>query len=122
MTITIEKLLYNSGDVFLPKNIQNILKKGFYFDSTSTFYINGWTFLHFISGLIVGWVYLYLKKPIDNYFLKLFIIHTIWELWQILIGMSHPFKITGNSNILDIIIDTLAFMLGGYVLLLFYKK
>ena len=34
-------------------------------------------------------IYLYLGKKIDfYYYYNLFIIHTIWELWQILIGMT----------------------------------
>lgn len=120
MTITLEKLLYNSGDVFLPKSVRDLLASGLYFDKTRSFYLNGWTLLHFISGMLVGWIYLYLKKPIQYYYYKLFIIHTIWELWQMLIGMSKPWKLTGNSNLIDIIVDTISFMLGGYLLKIFY--
>ena len=118
MTFTLNKLIYNSGDVFLPKEVRDTLAKGIYFDSTNTLYLNGWTILHFISGIITGYIYLYLGKPISNYYYKLFIIHTIWELWQMLIGMSKPWSIIGNSNLIDIIIDTLAFMLGAYA----YRK
>jgi len=114
MTFSVNKLIYNSGDVFLPKEVRDTLAKGIYFDSSNILYLNGWTILHFISGIITGYIYLYLNKPISNYYYKLFIIHTIWELWQMLIGMSKPWSIYGNSNLIDIIIDTLVFMLGAY--------
>lgn len=115
-SFSLNKLIYNSGDVFLPKEVRDLLAKGIYFDSTSTFYLNGWTLLHFISGIVVGYIYIYYNKPLNIYYYKLFIIHTIWELWQMLIGMSKPWKLTGNSNLLDTIVDTLVFMLGGYVI------
>ena len=122
MTFSWNKLIYNSGDVFLPEQVREILLKGIYFDNTKTLYINGWTFVHFISGILCGYLYLYLNKPIENYYFKLFIIHTIWELWQMLIGMSKPWKLTGNSNLLDTIVDTLVFMFGGYIIKLLIKK
>lgn len=115
-SFNLNKLIYNSGDVFLPKEVRDLLAKGIYFDSTSTFYLNGWTLLHFISGIVVGYIYIYYNKPLNLYYYKLFIIHTIWELWQMLIGMSKPWKFSGNSNLLDTIIDTFVFMLGGYVI------
>ena len=43
------------------------------------------------------------------------IIHTIWEVWQIFIGMSKPFSLTGDNNSIDIFVDTAAFMLGTYI-------
>jgi len=116
------KIIYDSGDVFLPKSIKNVLEKTIYFDNTSTFYLSGWTIMHFLSGIIVGYIYLYLNKPLEHYYFKLFIIHTMWEFWQMLIGMSKPYKLTGTSNLIDTIVDTIAFMLGGYVMLYYYKK
>jgi len=122
MTVSLNDIIYNSGDIFLPKSIRDLLMKGTYFDNKTMFYLNGWTLMHVLSGIIVGFIYIYLNKPLKYYYYKMFIIHTLWELWQMLIGMSHPYRLTGNSNIIDIIIDTLAFMLGSYLTLTFYKK
>ncbi len=121
MTVSFNDIIYNSGDVFLPKQIINLLKKGIYFDNKTMFYLNGWTLMHLLSGIIVGFIYIYLNKPLKYYYYKMFVIHTLWELWQMLIGMSHPYKLTGNSNLIDIIIDTAAFMLGSYLTFIFYK-
>ena len=103
-----QKLIYHTGDFLLPKSLIKILDIELI--RKNKFYINGWSFMHFLSGIIVG----YLLN--DNcYYYKLFIIHTLWELWQIMIGMSKPFLFAENDNIIDLFIDTIFFMFGGYV-------
>lgn len=52
----------------------------------------------------------------------MFIIHTIWEFWQMLIGMSKPYELVGRSNLVDTIMDTIFFMLGAYIIRNFYNK
>ena len=54
----------------------------------------------------------------QTYMLNMFALHIIWECWQILIGMSNPYTLTGRGNLVDILIDTLVFMLGAYIALL----
>ena len=109
-----EDILYRSGDVFLPKSVRDFLQKGFYFDDREAVYINGWTGIHFLSGFIAGRIYQKNGWSMDNYYLNMFIIHTIWELWQVFIGMAKPWKLEGASNLIDSTIDTAAFMLGAY--------
>jgi hypothetical protein len=70
--------------------------------------------------MTLGVLYLYLDKGLKFYYYNLFIIHTIWELWQILIGMSKPWKLTGHSNLIDIFVDTIVFMIGTYISLKLY--
>jgi hypothetical protein len=70
--------------------------------------------------MILGAVYLYLDKGLNFYYYYLFIIHTIWELWQMLIGMSKPWKLTGDSNLIDTFVDTIFFMIGTYITLKLY--
>ena len=41
----------------------------------------------------------------------------MWEFWQMLVGMSKPYKLTGRNNLIDIIIDTIFFMLGAYIVI-----
>ena len=73
------------------------------------------TFIHYFSGMLMGMIYLYLGKKIDfYYYYNLFIIHTIWELWQILIGMTKIWELNG---IIDTTVDTIVYMIGAYVLL-----
>jgi hypothetical protein len=111
-----EDILYRSGDVFLPKSIKNLLDTSLYSSKDTSFYINGWTFIHIISGIIVGYIYLHLGYARTDYFYTMFIIHTIWETWQIIIGMSKPFSLTGDNNRIDIFVDTFAFLYGTYII------
>jgi hypothetical protein len=89
-------------------------------ESKKTFYISGWSIVHLMSGIIFGYIYLYFKWDSRLYTYKLFIIHTLWEFWQMLIGMSSPYKLTGRSNLIDIIMDTILFMLGAYIVRTYY--
>jgi hypothetical protein len=112
------KIIYSSGDVFLPEALKNILQKDIIGSSEKTFYISGWSIVHFMNGIIFGYLYLYFKYDIRQYFLTMFILHTLWELWQTIIGMAKPYKITGRSNIVDTIMDTILFMCGTYTIFL----
>lgn len=115
-----KKVLYNSGDVFLPTPIKKLLDKSIYMTSNHSFYINGWTIVHWGSGILVGALYLYFGKSISSYYLNLLIIHTLWELWQVFIGMAKPWKLTGHSNLIDSFVDTIVFMIGSYISLQLY--
>jgi hypothetical protein len=113
--IDIHNLIYNSGDVFLPEKVKYILGMDLIGSSKNTFYVSGWSFVHLMNGIIFGYLYLYFKGDSRLYFYKLFILHTLWELWQMLIGMAKPYKLTGRSNLMDTVMDTLFFMLGAYI-------
>lgn len=123
----IHDIIYSSGDVFLPESIKKFLSIDIIGDHTKTFYISNWSVVHLLSGIIIGYIIIYnnfskygiLTKK--EYYLKMFSLHTIWEMWQIFIGMSHPLKLTGQSNLIDIILDTLLFMFGAF-LVTFYLK
>jgi hypothetical protein len=116
----IRSILNNSADLFLPEKVKNILKTDIIGDTNKTFYITGWSIIHLINGIIIGFIYLYFKWDIRLYTFKLFIIHTTYELFQMLIGMSKPLKLTGHNNFIDTIIDTILFMLGAYIIRKFY--
>jgi hypothetical protein len=120
MNIDWEKMIYKSGDFFLPKPIKQFLDKSVYMTDNYSFYINGWSFVHFFSGMLVGALYIYLDKPMKFYYYKMFVIHTIWELWQMLIGMSKPWKLTGDSNLIDTFVDTIVYMFGSYLTLVLF--
>jgi hypothetical protein len=115
MEDSLQKILYSSGDAFLPKGVRDFLDSGFYPDKTETFYINGWTGVHFILGIVTGFIFMRWFHSNKKYYFNLFIIHTLWESWQVLIGMAKPWTFSGSSNLLDSIVDTVVFILGGYI-------
>ena len=117
----IKKIIYNSGDIFLPESVRTILLTELIGSMKKTFYITVWSVIHFINGIIFGYLYLFFKYDIKRYAIIMLIIHTCWEFWQILIGMSKPYNLTGQNNLVDIIVDTLLFMLGAYITLKIYK-
>ncbi len=106
-------VLFRSGDIFLPQAPRRWLNRYIVGDETTLFYLNRWSVLHFLSGIFVG----YILRGIgvrggvgsNTYYIMLLIIHTVWELWQIIINMT---QLTLRGFI-DIITDTLVFMLGG---------
>ena len=109
------QVIYKSGDFFIPPSIKKMLDRSIYRTSNYSFYIEVWHILHFISGLLLGLIYIKFGygRNFTKYLWDLFIIHTIWEYWQVYIGMSHPLRLTYNNNLLDIIFDTFVFMLGS---------
>jgi hypothetical protein len=113
--IYLENIIYNSGDAFLPEKIRNILGTDLIGTSKKTFYVSGWSIIHIINGIIFGYIYLYFKGDRRLYMFNLFLLHTLWEFWQTLIGMAKPYKLTGRSNLIDSIMDTIFFMLGAYI-------
>jgi len=98
-----DTLIYRSGDVFLPSYIRKILNTYLIGNDSSLFYVNLWSLVHFGSGIAVGT----LKITV----LQAFVLHCIWELWQILIGMTH----INARGVIDICVDTIFFMIGVQV-------
>ncbi len=115
----INNLLYKSGDLFLPKRVVRFLDQGFY-DSQERFYINFWTVLHFLSGIIIGKMVSMHTMNKLHYFGTCIAIHTSWEVWQVYIGMAKPWNLSGSSNLIDSFIDTAAFVFG--TIIVFHKK
>ena len=113
--VNFKKIIYNSGDVFLPEKIKKKLMYDIIGSHNNTFYISGWSLIHFINGLIFGILYLFFNFNKKNYFKNLFILHTCWEIWQTIIGMAKPYKMNCSSNIIDTIVDTVLFMSGIYI-------
>lgn len=111
----IKNILYNSGDVFLPDNIKQILSYDIIGSHKKTFYISGWSIVHFINGIIFGYLYLYLHYDKKYYIINMLILHTLWEFWQIIIGMARPYSLSGRSNLIDTIVDTILFMAGALI-------
>jgi len=108
--------LFKSGDLFLPDRVRKFLETFIYGSYKNTFYLTYWSVLHLISGLCVAYVfknYYVVKHP---YWVG-FWIHNVWELWQIMIGMSKPLTLVGHNNLIDSVVDTILFMIGMWVVL-----
>jgi hypothetical protein len=98
-------LLYKVGDGFLGKSIRNFLDKQLLGEKNKTLiYINLWSIMHLFSGILV-----YSFITTDIY--QAIVIHTIFELWQIYIGMTN----VDIYGITDSFVDTLFFILGFYI-------
>jgi hypothetical protein len=61
-----------------------------------------------LSGILTAWI-LFNYLPEYDFYLTGFTIHSIWELWQILIGMT---KIMTRRGVIDVFVDTVFFMAG----------
>ncbi len=92
---------YASGDLFLPKNIRKILETYIIGNDTSLFYITLWSFMHMLSGVM----YSFVSSSLVNYV----IVHTLWEIWQIYIGMT---RINTIRAIIDVFVDTIMGVIG----------
>jgi hypothetical protein len=105
---TWEDILFRSGDVFLPKQVRVVLERYHYGSDTSLIYITNWSLIHALSGILVGWILAtyYPEKP---FYWTGFVVHTIWEIWQILVKNTPYWTLRGR---LDVVMDTLLFM-GG---------
>jgi hypothetical protein len=108
MTYTTEEILFKSGDLFLPTPVRRFLEHYYIGTNTSLIYVSNWSLVHFFSGIMTS--FLLLKySPEKNLFITSLIIHTIWELWQIL-GKNTLIGTTRGQ--LDVLMDT-AFFMGG---------
>jgi hypothetical protein len=117
----INKIIFSSGEILLPDSVRNPLMANIVGSSQKTFYISGWSIIHIINGILFGYLYLVFKYDMKRYVINMLILHTCWEGWQMLIGMSKPYKLTGPNNLIDTFMDTLLFMVGAYVALKIYK-
>lgn len=114
------EIIYSSGDVFLPKSVRDFLSIMLFkypnVKDDYVFYIQVWSIVHLVSGVVFGYLYLKFGGSAMNYYYNALIVHTLWELWQIIIGMSKPLMLSGRNSSVDIVVDTVMFMLGAYAI------
>lgn len=98
-----------SGDLFLPPSIQTLLNTYLVGNDQSVFYVNVWSLIHFLSGFILTYVFLYYTTyNTQTILISIFILHTLWEGWQLLITNT-PYDYRGA---VDIVTDTIFFLMG----------
>lgn len=108
---TWKDVLYLSGDVFLPLHVRKVLERYHFGNNKSLLYITNWSLIHLVSGFLLGLVLLSVYPSYDYYWTG-FWIHTVWELWQILVSNTPWWTLRGQ---LDVVMDTALFMAGMYV-------
>ena len=97
---SLKALAYRSGDLFMPTKIREFLYINIIGSDKTLFYISYWSIIHLISGILT-WI-------IVGDYLNGFLIHTIWEFWQKIIGMT-VWDLRGG---IDTLMDTVLFMIG----------
>ena len=102
-------LSYRSGDAFLPESIRKFLATYIVGNDNTVFYINYWSLFHMTTGIVFGIVLRNVRDPI-RFYLACLLVHTIWEAWQIHIGMTR-FETTRGK--IDTINDTIFFLMGA---------
>jgi hypothetical protein len=105
--------LYRSGDAFLPLEIVERLDTQIIGTKDSLYYVNYWHFVHMFTG--VAFSYFFMRYGILDIVIRYVLLHTLWELWQIYIGMTR-LNMRGGIDILN---DTLFGLIG--VIALYYS-
>jgi hypothetical protein len=104
-------ILFQSGDLFLPKSLLRFLETYYVGSDTSLLYISNWTLVHCLVGVVLA-LNFFPSMTQKATLWRIFWIHSAWELWQI-IGQNTP--IHTLRGILDIIMDTSATLLGAWL-------
>ena len=110
-----ESLLYRSGDFFFGPETRRFLHTFLYGSYETPIYITYWSVLHFISGILVALALRIYAPHIQHPYSVGFAGHTLWEGWQVYIGMARPWNWKGHNGFTDLIMDTALFMAGMYV-------
>ena len=97
---------YHSADLFLPTKVQKVLGHYYVGSDTSVFYLTNWSVLHFLSGIATAY---FLQSHTKHIYWISFLIHTLWELWQILVRKT---PIGTRRGQIDTVVDTILFMFG----------
>lgn len=116
-----QKAIYWYVDGLLPAKLKDTLDTDLIGSSKKTFYISGWSFAHMIFGLIIGYFILQFWHPVESYYIILFTLHTAYEVISALAGVAPLIRLTGRSNIVDTVVDTVMFMGGAYLAQVAYR-
>lgn len=108
----------NFGDLYVSQNILQYLNSYLIGNDSTILYLSLWSINHFLSGfvlyLLLSFINVYsILSPTNSqekYWIG-FILHTLWEIFQIVIENTELTTLRGQ---VDVIIDTIVFM-GGMV-------
>lgn len=94
-------ILCRTGDLLLPASVRRVLETYWIGNSRSLLYVTNWSLMHFLSGVLLA--------SIGTTLLQGFWIHTIWELWQMIVGNTPWWTWRGR---IDLVMDTVLFLAG----------
>lgn len=109
--MSLRDILYLSGDVFLPKKMRTVLERYHIGNDKSLVYVTNWSIMHFFTGFFTGILLLSFYPEYDYYWTG-FWIHTLWEVWQILVSNTPWWTLRGQ---VDVVVDTVIFLAGMYL-------
>lgn len=107
---TLRDALFLSGDLFLPKSVRTVLEHYWIGSDRSLLYVTNWSIIHLLSGILIGYI-LTTHFPEESYYSVGFWIHTLWEVWQIVVKNTPYWTLRGK---LDVVTDTVLFMGGMF--------
>ena len=107
--------LRQSGVGFLPHKTQTFLSTFIYGSYDESLYINYWSVFHGTMGVVFALGLWYYRVARTKWIWYGLIVHTLWEIWQMISGWSYPLKKTGDSNVVDTFVDTVFFLTGVQV-------
>lgn len=103
--------------MFLPPHVVQTLNSVLIGDKKTGWYVDGWSAMHLVSGLLVG---LLLRGVYGGFTFALFVIalvfHTLWERWQVWVGRHYIHGFDSVLNRRDALTDTLFFMTGVWMM------
>ena len=112
-----QDILFRSGDLFLPTQLRNVLEYYYIGNDRTIFYITNWSIIHFLSGILFA--YFYRDYETKYIFIITFLIHSIWEMWQI---YGENTKIGTLRGKVDVFVDTVLYMTGVFVYVKLLRK
>lgn len=101
-TVARDSIWWRLGDGFVPSPLKEWLYKSLI--KTDLIDINGWSLIHLMVGFIASYAF-------GMGFWTFFVLHAIWEFYQIVIGMSDIYNLPITEWI-DILFDTLFALVG----------
>lgn len=104
-----------STDVFLPPRVVETLNRVVVGNKKTGWYVDGWSGMHVLTGLLCGVFLLALGLRGFGGFLVALLIHTVWELWQVHVGLTYIPSFNPVTNRHDALTDTAFFLLGVWL-------
>ena len=66
--VDLHKMIYKSGDFFVPQPVKKVLDTLLYKSSNYSFYVEIWHLVHFVTGFLFGLIYMYLGYNTHTYY------------------------------------------------------
>lgn len=107
----------DAGDLYLPTSLKTFLDTYIIGSDESQFYLNYWSLVHFVTGILI--TYFLLKRGLSGIwlFLAALVIHTLWELLQYLVENTPRTR----RGLNDFFIDTVMFLIGVSMMVYTHK-